>query len=67
MEVSNMNKPKCKLTGQNGNIYNIMAIVTKTLGPDMVSESGEMVRRIVETAKSYEDALNIISEYVEVE
>lgn len=63
-----MNKPKCKLIGENGNIYNLMGIASMTLRHcGMQKESQEMVSRITKTAKSYEEALCIINEYVEVE
>jgi hypothetical protein len=63
-----MNKPKCKLIGENGNIFNLMGIAQKTLKQNgLGNKATEMINRITNTAKSYEEALNIISEYVEVE
>lgn len=59
-------KPKCKLIGEDGNIFNLMGIASRTLRRNgMQNEAKEMVERI-ESSKSYEEALNIIQDYVEV-
>lgn len=61
-------KPKCKLVGENGNIFNLMGLASRTL-----KEAGEpekakdMVSRITTSAKSYEEALAILMEYVNVD
>lgn len=62
-------KPKCKLVGENGNIYNLMGIAARTLRRAQHPElADEMISRITQgEAKSYDMALAIISEYVEVE
>lgn len=61
-------KPKCKLIGENGNIFNLMGIAARTLRrAGLREEAGEMVDRITKSAKSYDEALTIIAEYVEVE
>jgi len=60
-------KPKCKLIGENGNIFNLMGITSRTLRKaDMHKEADEMIDRITKS-KSYDEALAIIMEYVEVE
>jgi hypothetical protein len=60
------NKPKCKLIGEDGNIYNLMGIASRTLKQNnMRDEAKEMCDRIT-SSKSYDDALIIISEYVEI-
>lgn len=59
-------KPKCKLTGENGNIFNLMAIASRTLrvnGKD--KEAEEMNARVFE-CESYDEALRIIGEYVDI-
>lgn len=59
-------KPKCKLIGEDGNIFNLLAITRSTLlKNDMHNESIEVVRRVT-SSKSYDDALQIIAEYVEI-
>jgi hypothetical protein len=59
-------KPKCKLIGEDGNIFNLMSIASKTLKETgMEEEAKEMIERII-NSKSYIEALAIISEYVEI-
>ena len=58
-------KPKCAIIGENGNIFNIMGIASKTLKRnDMAEESKEMCSRVTSSG-SYEETLGIIMEYVE--
>ena len=41
-------KPKCPLIGQNGNIFNLMGIASKTLKRNgMYDEAKEMCSRII--------------------
>lgn len=59
-------KPECKLIGENGNIFNLLAITRRTLLiNNMYNESIEVVRRVT-SSKSYDEALRIIGEYVEI-
>lgn len=61
-------KPKCRLTGEDGNIFNLMGIATRTLKKAGEAEKAkEMTRRITTEAKSYDEALAILMEYVDVE
>jgi N-formylglutamate amidohydrolase len=61
-------KPKCRLIGEDGNIFNLMGIATRTLKKAGQSEKAkEMTRRITTEAKSYDEALAILMEYVDVE
>ena len=60
-------KPKCQLVGHDGNIFNLMGIASKALKEAGQKEkSDEMIKRITDS-KSYDEALRIIMEYVEVE
>lgn len=60
-------KPKCALIGKDGNIFNLMGIASRSLKTNGMSEEAkEMVEKIETTAKSYDEALNIISDYVEI-
>jgi hypothetical protein len=62
-----MDKPKCKLIGEDGNIFNLMGIASRTLRrAGLKKQAEEMVDRITKS-KSYDEALVIIMEYVEVE
>lgn len=59
-------KPECKLIGEDGNIFNLLAITRRTLLiNNMYNESIEVVRRVT-SSKSYDEALRIIGEYVEI-
>ena len=61
-----MNKPKCKLIGEDGNIFNLMGIASKTLKEaGLIEEAKEMVEKVT-SSDSYLEALAIISEYVEI-
>lgn len=60
-------KPDCPLIGQDGNIFNLMGIASRTLRQNGMSEQAtEMRSRITETASSYSEALSIIGEYVNI-
>ena len=60
-------KPKCALIGQNGNIFNLMSIASKTLERNNLREEAtEMCNRITNGAKSYDEALMILQDYVEI-
>ncbi len=60
-------KPACKLIGENGNIFNLLGLARMALRDadqnDKIPEITERVQR----SKSYDEALRIIMEYVEVE
>ena len=64
-----MGKPMCKLTGANGNIFNLIGIASAALKENGLAEEAlEMSNRIWDgEAETYEEALRIIMEYVEVE
>ena len=58
-------RPQVKLIGEDGNIFNLMGIASRTLkNAGYKQEATEMIERITTTAKSYDEALNIISQYV---
>ena len=60
-------KPNCPLIGQDGNIFNLMGIASRTLREyDLGEQAKEMTNRIYSDAKSYDEALSIIGEYVNI-
>lgn len=60
------NKPDCPLIGQDGNIFNLMGIASRTLRDNgMADEAKEMCSRIT-SCGSYYEALGIIDEYVNI-
>ena len=59
-------KPKCALIGQDGNIFNLMGIASRVLKENnMREEAKEMSNKII-NSHSYDEALSIIGEYVEI-
>ncbi len=59
-------KPDCALIGQDGNIFNLMGIASRTLKQSgMKEEASEMCSRITKSG-SYSEALGIIGEYVNI-
>lgn len=66
-EAQKKERPKMNLLGEDGNIYSIMGRASGLLkenGQD--AEATEMIERVTSSG-SYEEALGIISEYVETE
>mgnify|MGYP001167522207 FL=1 len=62
-----MPKPKCKLIGEDGNIFNLMGIASRTLKKAGLREEAEEMIKGIKNSGSYHEALGIIMEYVEVE
>lgn len=67
--MSNENKqikPDCALVGQDGNIFHIVGIAARTLKRNGLSaEASEMTAKVFSSG-SYEEALGIIGEYVNI-
>ena len=61
-------KPDCPLIGENGNIFNLMGIAARTLRENGLDDQArEMRERIMDgDCQSYETALGIIGEYVNI-
>jgi hypothetical protein len=63
-------KPRCKLIGENGYVFNLIAIVRRTLKDhDLVEELTRFdadFKKIQESGGTYDDALALFMEYVEV-
>jgi len=64
-------KPPCKLIGQNGNVLNLIGITRRTLKEyglqQELDQFDQRFNEIKENGGSYDDVLNLISEFVEVE
>lgn len=60
-------RPSCPFAGQNGNIFHLIGLASRVLRENgMTAEIQEMQDRIMGgDCRSYEEALGIISEYVE--
>ena len=60
-------RPKCALIGEDGNIFNLMGIASRTLKRNNMEElAKEMCNKITTQAKSYDQALSILGEYVDI-
>lgn len=60
------NKPDCPLIGQDGNVFNLIGIASRTLKENgMATEAKEMSSRVFASG-SYDEALSIIGEYVNI-
>lgn len=65
-ETAEKKKPDCKLIGTDGNIFNLMGIASRTLHQNgMVEQAVEMRDRICASG-SYDEALCIIGDYVNI-
>ena len=59
-------KPDCALIGTDGNVFSILGMASRTLKQNgMADEAKEMCSRVTSSG-SYCEALNIISEYVNI-
>ena len=59
-------KPNCPLIGENGNIFNLVGLASRTLKRNgMSAEASEMTKKVFGSS-SYEEALGIIGEYVNI-
>lgn len=64
--MAKKSKPKCKLIGQDGNIFNLVGIASNTLVKNgLQPQANEMTQRVM-NSNSYHEALAIIMEYVTV-
>ena len=61
-----MKKTKCALIGQDGNIFNLVGIASRTLKQNGMKEEAKEMSNRVFSSHSYDEALNIIGEYVEI-
>jgi len=62
-----MKKPTCKLIGQDGNVFNLLSKVSKVLKQNNLYKQEKEMTEKVFNCKSYDEALRIFSDYVEIE
>ncbi len=60
------NKPQCKLIGEDGNIFNLVGIASRTLKNNGKETEAEEMRSKVYASGSYDEALSVIGNYVEI-
>lgn len=66
MATAEVDKPECQLIGANGNIFNLVGIASKTLKKAGLPEQAKQMTERVFASASYEEALSIIMDYVEI-
>lgn len=59
-------KPDCPLIGQDGNIFNLMGIATRTLRENNLAAQATEMRERITSSSNYNEALGIIGEYVNI-
>ena len=59
-------KPDCKLIGEDGNIFNLMGLAARTLRCNGLAEQAAEMTERIHACGSYEEALCIIGEYVNI-
>jgi hypothetical protein len=61
-----MKKPKCKMVGEDGNVFNLIGLASKALYKANKGKEAEEMKKKVFKAGSYDEALAIMMEYVDV-
>ena len=59
-------KPDCKLIGEDGNVFNLMGLAARTLRRNGLAEQATEMTERVTGCGSYDEALCIIGEYVNI-
>lgn len=65
-DEAEMQKPNCPLIGQDGNIFNLMGIASRTLRRNGLNDQAKEMCDRIQEADSYYKALGIIGEYVNI-
>lgn len=61
-----MNKPVCKLVGQDGNVFNIIGLVARALTRAGQTEKAKEFRTKAFASPSYDAVLTLCFDYVEI-
>lgn len=59
-------KPRCKLIGTDGNVFSLTAKASEALKKAGMADKAKEMRDKVFASRSYNEALNIIGEYVDI-
>ena len=59
-------KPECKLIGEDGNVFNIIGIVSKTLQRAGLKEQANEFKEKAFACNSYSEVLTLTMKYVDV-
>lgn len=66
MKMKQNRKPKCPMIGSDGNVFNLIGLAQKSLLAVNEEDSAKELQERVFQSGSYDEALNIMQEYVEV-
>lgn len=61
-----MNKPKCELAEQDGNVFFIISRVVKTLQRAGLNEQADEFNLKYKECQSYDEVLQLVMNYVEI-
>jgi hypothetical protein len=61
-----MGKPICKLIGEDGNVFNLAGIVSRTLKENDLDDEAKEVWNKLKECKSYDESLQLFMQYVEI-
>jgi hypothetical protein len=59
-------RPRCNFIGEDGNVFNLIAVAAKTLQQHGLTNQALQMQLDIHNAKNYEEALGIIERYVEI-
>ena len=59
-------KPSCKLIGEDGNVFNIIRIISRTLKKASQKDKADEFERKAFSSKSYDEVLRLANDYVNV-
>ena len=65
-EQQSNGKPDCPLIGEDSSIFNLIAIASRTLRENDMAEQASQMRQRIEQCQSYDSALSIIGDYVNI-
>lgn len=65
-QAQSRQKPDCPLIGEDGNIFNLIGIASRTLKQHGMSEEAKQMRQEIDQCKCYDEALNVIGQYVNI-
>ena len=60
-----MQKPRCKLIGTDGNVFAIIGSVSKCLNKNGLKKEASEFQNRTFSSKSYDEVLQIVTEYVD--
>lgn len=65
-EQPKQEKPDCPLIGQDGNVFNLMGIASRTLKQNGLAEQAKEMCEKITSCGSYDEALCIMGDYVNI-